>query len=177
MVQTSVALDYHLGSHWKWQTVTWRPFPLQMSFQLQMYDHLGTGVTVISVLTKKDTLGCSCRPVLTKPSSQCLSWCQSPPMERLWWTHFPTPLTICVIHQQGVKEVMDVSMNIAWSIRARSLYRQLFSAYLEEADCNHTDLLLHIDVRWLSRSKLLQKLWELLPEIREFLLSTKSAEY
>lgn len=90
----------------------------------------------------------------------------------------------CIIHQQALcakilnmKEVMDVSMKIACSIRARALQRRLFRAYLEEADCNHTDLLLHTDVRWLSRGKFLQRFRELLPEIREFLLDTKHAEY
>lgn len=77
----------------------------------------------------------------------------------------------------NMKEIMDVSMRIACSIRARSLQRRLFRAYLEEADCNHTDLLLHTDVRWLSRGKFLQRFRELHPEMREFLLGTKHAEY
>ena len=70
----------------------------------------------------------------------------------------------CIIHQQALcakmlnmKEIMDVSMKIACSIRARSLQRRLFRAYLKEADCDHTDHFLHTDVRWLSRGKFLQR--------------------
>ncbi|KAF7641054.1 hypothetical protein LDENG_00297180, partial [Lucifuga dentata] len=60
---------------------------------------------------------------------------------------------------------------------ARSLQRRLFRAHLEEADCNYSDLLLHTDVRWLSRGRFLQRFQELCPEIKEFLLVIKHAEY
>ena len=90
----------------------------------------------------------------------------------------------CIIHQQALcakmlnmREIMDVAMKIACSIRARSLQRRLFHAHLEKADCNHTELLLHTDVRWLSREKFLQRFREFCPEIKEFLLVTKLAEY
>ena len=70
----------------------------------------------------------------------------------------------CIIHQQALcaqmlnmKEIMDVAMKIACSIRARSLQRRLFRAHLEKADCDHTELLLHTGVRWLSRGKFLQR--------------------
>ncbi|XP_057190131.1 general transcription factor II-I repeat domain-containing protein 2-like [Triplophysa rosa] len=90
----------------------------------------------------------------------------------------------CIIHQQSLcakmlnmKEIMDVCMKIVCSIRARSLQRRLFRTFLEEADCNHTDLLLHTDVRWLSRGKFLERFRGLLPEIKEFLLSTHNTEF
>lgn len=61
----------------------------------------------------------------------------------------------CIIHQQALcgkilnmKEVMDIAMKIVCSVRARSLQRRLFRAHLEEIDAEHTDLLLHTDVRW-----------------------------
>ncbi|MBN3277258.1 GT2D2 protein, partial [Polyodon spathula] len=47
---------------------------------------------------------------------------------------------------------------------------------LEESEAEHTDLLLHTDVRWLSRGKFLQRFGDLLFEIKEFLPS-KDAEY
>ena len=60
----------------------------------------------------------------------------------------------CIIHQQALcakmlnmKEIMDVATKIACVIRARSLPRLLFRAHLEQADCDHSDLLLHTDVR------------------------------
>ncbi|KAJ4922642.1 hypothetical protein JOQ06_024763 [Pogonophryne albipinna] len=76
-----------------------------------------------------------------------------------------------------MKEVMDVSLKVACSIRARPLQRRLFRAYLEDADCVHTDLLLHTDVRWLSRGNFLERFRVLLPEIKAFLHGTKLAEY
>ncbi|XP_034075813.1 zinc finger BED domain-containing protein 5-like [Gymnodraco acuticeps] len=90
----------------------------------------------------------------------------------------------CIIHQHALcakmlnmKEVMDVSLKVACSIRARPLQRRLFRAYLEDADCVHTDLLLHTDVRWLSRGNFLERFRVLLPEIKAFLHGTKLAEY
>lgn len=60
----------------------------------------------------------------------------------------------CIIHQQelcgkilNMKEVMDVAMKIVCSVRARSPQRRLFRAHLEETGAEHTDLLLHTDVR------------------------------
>ncbi len=90
----------------------------------------------------------------------------------------------CIIHQQALcakmlnmKEIMDVATKIACSIRARSLQRRLFRAHLEKADCDHSELLLHTDVRWLSRGKFLQRFRELCPEIKEFLRESGHAEY
>lgn len=90
----------------------------------------------------------------------------------------------CIIHQQALcakmlnmKEIMDVATKIACSIRARSLQRRLFRAHLEEADCDHSELLLHTDVRWLNRGKFLQRFRELCPEITEFFREAGHAEY
>lgn len=77
----------------------------------------------------------------------------------------------------NIKEIMDVAMKIACSIRARSLQRWLFRAHLEKADCNHSELLLHTDVRWLSRGKFLQRFRELCSEIKEFFRVSGHAEY
>ena len=80
-----------------------------------------------------------------------------------------------------MKEIMDIAMKIVCSIRARSLQRRLFRAQLEEAEAEaeaeYTDLLLHTDVRWLSRGRFLEKFRELLPEIKEFLKQFKDTEY
>ena len=72
---------------------------------------------------------------------------------------------------------MDIAMKIVCSIRARSLQRRLFRAHLEEAEAEHTDLMLHTDVRWLSGGRFLEKFRELLPEIKEFLKQFKDTEY
>lgn len=90
----------------------------------------------------------------------------------------------CIIHQQALcakmlnmKEIMDVATKVACSIRAKSLQRRLFRLQLEEADSDHTELLFHTDVRWLSRGKFLQRFRDLLPEIKQFLQEKKHAEY
>ena len=90
----------------------------------------------------------------------------------------------CFNHQQALcgkvlhkKEMMNISMKIVCSVRARSLQRRLFLTHLEEAEVEHIDLLLHTDVRWLSRGRFLERFWELLPEIKELLKQFKDAEY
>lgn len=90
---------------------------------------------------------------------------------------FPSFFSVhCIIHQQvlcsktlNMKEVIDTAFKIANSIRARSLQRRLFKLQLETGESEHTDLLLHTDVRWLSRGKFLERFQELLPEIISFL--------
>lgn len=76
----------------------------------------------------------------------------------------------------NMKEIMDVATKIACSIRARSL-RWLFLAHLEKADCDHSEVLLHTDVRWLSRGTFLQRFRELCPEIKESFRVAGHAEY
>lgn len=48
---------------------------------------------------------------------------------------------------------------------------------MEENDAEHTDLLLHTDVRWLSRGTFLARFMELLPEIKDFLKLSKHVDY
>ncbi|XP_072376072.1 protein FAM200A-like [Diabrotica undecimpunctata] len=65
---------------------------------------------------------------------------------------------------------MKMTTKIANSIRAKSLQRRLFEALLEASDSpEHTDLLLHTDVRWLSRGKFVDRFQELRPKIISFL--------
>ena len=57
----------------------------------------------------------------------------------------------------NMKEIMDVAKKIACSIRARPLQRQLFCEHLKTVDRDHFELLLHTDVKLLSRRKLLRR--------------------
>ncbi|XP_045465147.1 general transcription factor II-I repeat domain-containing protein 2A-like isoform X1 [Harmonia axyridis] len=83
----------------------------------------------------------------------------------------------CIIHQQvlcskvlNMEEIMGIAIKIVNSIRARSLQRRLFTLQLENSElAEHTDLVLHTDVRWLSRGKFLERFQELLPEITAFM--------
>ncbi|CAH0407789.1 unnamed protein product [Chilo suppressalis] len=55
-------------------------------------------------------------------------------------------------------EIMGTATKIVNSIRARSLQRRLFKLQLEDRESpEHTDLVLHTDVRWLSRGKILER--------------------
>ena len=61
---------------------------------------------------------------------------------------------------------MDIAFKIVNSIRGSSLKRRLFHLQLDKGQ---PELLLHTDVRWLSRGKFLQRFRDLLPELRTFL--------
>ncbi|KAG2459918.1 GTD2B protein, partial [Polypterus senegalus] len=89
----------------------------------------------------------------------------------------------CVIHQQALSgkvvdfsHVMSLVVKLINSIRAIALQRRLFKALLDELDAAYGDLLLHADVRWLSRGKVLQRFVDLLPEIKTF-LSARNEEH
>jgi Domain of unknown function (DUF4371)/Spin-doc zinc-finger/hAT family C-terminal dimerisation region len=82
----------------------------------------------------------------------------------------------CIVHQQALcgkvlnmKHVMSVVVKVVNSIRAKALQRRLFRSLLEEIDCQYGELLLHTEVRWLSRGKVLQRFRDILPHIKEFL--------
>lgn len=90
----------------------------------------------------------------------------------------------CVIHQQAlVSKVVDFShvmspvVKVVNSIRAHALQHRLFKSLLEELEAAYGDLLLHANVRWLSRGKVLQRFVDLLPEIRQFLSTRKDDDY
>ncbi|XP_061589548.1 SCAN domain-containing protein 3-like [Cololabis saira] len=89
----------------------------------------------------------------------------------------------CLIHQSvlcarlsgELKGVMDKVMRIINFIRGTSstqhrLFRQLVS---ESEDGTHDDLLLHNDVRWLSKGKALERFCALLDEVKAFLRLSK----
>ena len=89
----------------------------------------------------------------------------------------------CVIHQQALvgkivdfSHVMTLVVKLVNSIRAKALQHRLFKSLLDELDASYGDLLVHADVRWLSRGKVLQRFVDLLPEIKTF-LSARNEEH
>ena len=66
---------------------------------------------------------------------------------------------------------MDVAFKIVNSIRSKSLSRRQFRTLLDECGEEHNELLLHTDVRWLSRATFLARFRELLPQISSYLKS------
>lgn len=81
----------------------------------------------------------------------------------------------CIIHQQALcgkflkcNEVMQLVVKIVNKVRAHSLQRRLFKALTDEMNCQYGDLVLHCDVRWLSRGSVLKRFHEVLPALIEF---------
>ncbi|CAI6372378.1 unnamed protein product [Macrosiphum euphorbiae] len=80
----------------------------------------------------------------------------------------------CLIHRQALasknmpkslKLVLDSAVKIVNLIKARPLNSRLFTVLCNEMGSTHKSLLLHTEVRWLSRGKVLTRLFELRSEI------------
>ena len=94
---------------------------------------------------------------------------------RVTWTH-------CCIHREALAtrnmppeldDVMKEAVRVINFIKARPLNSRLFSVLCKEMGSDHEHLLLHSEVRWLSRGKILTRLFELRDEVRLFLLDGK----
>ena len=71
------------------------------------------------------------------------------------WVH-------CSIHREALaakgmpvslKEVLDTTVKLVNFVKARPLNSRIFTALCSEMGSDHMTLLLHTDVRWLSRGK------------------------
>ena len=91
--------------------------------------------------------------------------------------------TYCVIHRENLacktldpdlKSVLDVTIKIGNFIKARPLQTLLFSTLCDEMGSHHKSLLLHSEVRWLSRGNVLTRLYELRNEVYVFLMDKKN---
>lgn len=85
--------------------------------------------------------------------------------------------THCVLHRealavkkmpQTLRTVVDEAVKVVNRIKARPLQSRLFKILCEEMGSKHTSLLLHTEVRWLSRGRVLNRLFELRDEVRMF---------
>lgn len=86
------------------------------------------------------------------------------------WSH-------CCIHRQNLaskklpeelKLVLDDAVKIVNFIKSRSTNCRLFKALCDEMMSEHSALLFHTEVRWLSRGKVLTRLFELRHEVQVF---------
>ncbi|XP_073324188.1 zinc finger BED domain-containing protein 5-like [Pagrus major] len=87
------------------------------------------------------------------------------------WTH-------CMIHREALAskqlspELNDVMTHVIATvnyIKTRPVKARIFSALCEEMGSDHTAVLFHSESRWLSRGKVLSRVFELRDEIRIFL--------
>ena len=91
----------------------------------------------------------------------------------------------CILHQEALcaqmcgeqlAEVMSLVVRVVNFIVARALNDREFKTLLEEVGNNYPGLLLHSNVRWLSRGKVLSRFAACLDEIRTF-LGRKNVEH
>lgn len=89
-------------------------------------------------------------------------------------------ITHCCIHREALMvknlpEQLSITMNecikIINIIKSRALNSRIFGILCEEMGSEHESLLFYTEVRWLSRGKVLARLFELRYEVREFLSS------
>lgn len=95
------------------------------------------------------------------------------------WTH-------CCIHREALvakrlpellQKILNEVVQIINYIKARPLQSRLFSLLCKEMGSEHEQLLIHTEVRWLSRGRILTRFFELRDEVRVFLLDTKYADF
>lgn len=100
--------------------------------------------------------------------------------------HHPDLITChCVIHQMVLcaslgkefLEIMSIVMKLINFLRASSaLQNHLLRSFLTEVDAEFDDLLLHNNVRWLSKGKVLDSFRALRKEFVEFLQNNENME-
>ena len=91
--------------------------------------------------------------------------------------------THCIIHREylaskkvspDLKNVLNIAVKIVIAIRSRPLNSRLFQTLCESVDSQHDHLLLHAEVRWLSRRRVLSRVFELREETKLFLREMNS---
>ncbi|XP_063785805.1 zinc finger BED domain-containing protein 5-like [Pseudophryne corroboree] len=91
--------------------------------------------------------------------------------------------THCFLHREALisksvvpelQKVLDETIKMVNYIKSRPLKSRLFSVLCSAMDAAHTQLLLHTDVRWLSRGRVLSRFYELREELIIFFTSENS---
>ena len=91
--------------------------------------------------------------------------------------------THCIIHREmlasrkmcpELNSVLTDVVKVINYIKAHALNSRLFEQLCEELDAEHKRLLLHTEIRWLSRGKSLTRVFELREPLQRFLSEKKS---
>ncbi|KAK7918919.1 hypothetical protein WMY93_010203 [Mugilogobius chulae] len=90
--------------------------------------------------------------------------------------------THCMLHRQALAakdmepalhSVLNTTISAVNFVKSRPLQSRLFGQLCRDMDAEHDALLYHSEVRWLSRGKVLQRVFELRKEMAEFLREQK----
>ncbi len=82
--------------------------------------------------------------------------------------------THCFLHREvlvsktigdDLKQVLDITVNMVNFIKQRPLKSRLFARLCENMQKDHVTLLLHTEARWISRGKVLTRIFELRQEL------------
>lgn len=87
------------------------------------------------------------------------------------WTHcsLHREALVCKTMAEDLKNVLNTAVKIVNFIKSKPLQSRLFKKLCKEMGSLHKSLLLHTEVRWLSRGKVLTRLVELREEVAMFL--------
>ncbi|XP_074039888.1 general transcription factor II-I repeat domain-containing protein 2 [Leptinotarsa decemlineata] len=84
----------------------------------------------------------------------------------------------CIIHQENlsaksvnIQDVMSVVVKTVNFVKSRGLNHRQFQKFLKEQDAEYGDITYFCDVRWLSRGKMLKRMFDLRKEIAAFMLN------
>ena len=82
----------------------------------------------------------------------------------------------CIIHQENlcakslkIESVMNVVIKTVNFIRSRGLNHRQFQEFLNDLDSEFGDVVYYSEVRWLSRGKMLKRVFDLKDEIQTFM--------
>lgn len=120
---------------------------------------------------------------ITTDGAPAMIWREKGAVARLKEDNTELKAYHCNIHQSVLctslsdehAEVMNTMMKMIHFIRASSSYQHcMLRKFLREADANADDLLLHNNVRWLSKGRVLERFWSIRREVAAFLAELKS---
>ncbi len=92
--------------------------------------------------------------------------------------------THCFLHQEvlvsktigdDLKQILDITVNMVNFIKQRPLTSRMFARLCENMQKDHVTLLLHTEARWLSRDKVLTRVFELRQELLLFFKENNKA--
>ena len=69
----------------------------------------------------------------------------------------------------SLSEALSYCIKVVNFIKTRPLYRRLFAIFCNEMGADHLCLMFHTEARWLSRGKIIQRLFEFREELLMFL--------